>query len=147
PPTISTPTGKEPPRKPKPSELEQMLAEALAHNPDIRVAEAKLREAEAELNRVRLQVLQKESTLYHAAEAQKATMGAVEGSLQTTAGPDRERASIILAQERAKLASLEAEVPGVLGRPPHSAATDKTGADTGGWAPILNYSQYLNQLG
>src|SRR5947208_69846 len=47
------------PELPKRSQLEQMLTEALLNNPDIRVAEAKLREAEAELNRVRLQTLQK----------------------------------------------------------------------------------------
>src|SRR5262245_37259708 len=39
--------------------LEELLARALKENPDIRVAETKLREAEAELNRIRLQVMQK----------------------------------------------------------------------------------------
>src|SRR5205823_10488997 len=39
--------------------LEEMLTNALKDNPDIRVAEAKVREAEAELNRTRLQVTQK----------------------------------------------------------------------------------------
>src|SRR5262245_42079158 len=39
--------------------LEELLARALKDNPDIRVAESKLREAEAELNRVRLLVTQK----------------------------------------------------------------------------------------
>jgi hypothetical protein len=41
------------------SSLEDMLAKALKQNPDILVAEAKLRTAEAELNRVRQQVLAK----------------------------------------------------------------------------------------
>src|SRR5437868_10610793 len=39
--------------------LEELLSRALKENPDIRVAETKLREAEAELNRTRLQVTQK----------------------------------------------------------------------------------------
>src|SRR4051812_17523488 len=34
--------------------LESLLAQALKNNPDIRVAESKVREAEAELNRVRM---------------------------------------------------------------------------------------------
>jgi outer membrane protein TolC len=38
-----------------PASLEQLLAEAMKNNPDIRVAEAKLREAEAVLNQARLQ--------------------------------------------------------------------------------------------
>src|SRR5262245_57861443 len=44
-------------KKAAPSALEEMLAKALKQNPDILVAEAKLREAEAELNRVRQKVL------------------------------------------------------------------------------------------
>src|SRR5436309_9636032 len=43
------------PTKKAPATLEELLAQALKANPDIRVAEAKLREAEAELNRTRLQ--------------------------------------------------------------------------------------------
>src|SRR5437588_11514314 len=39
--------------------LEEALASALKNNPDIRVAESKVQEAEAELNRSRLQVTQK----------------------------------------------------------------------------------------
>jgi hypothetical protein len=42
-----------------PAPLEDLLAQALRDNPDIRVAESKVREAEAELNRARLAVTQK----------------------------------------------------------------------------------------
>src|SRR5206468_7820042 len=52
--------------------LEEMLTNALKDNPDIRVAEAKVREAEAELNRTRLQVTQKIVALQQALLAQKA---------------------------------------------------------------------------
>src|SRR4051794_25799334 len=43
----------------KKSELETMLEEAFKNNPDIRVAEAKLAEAQAELARVRIGIVQK----------------------------------------------------------------------------------------
>src|SRR6516165_2137186 len=44
--------------KDKEPTLEEMLAEALKDNPDIRVAEAKRQEADAVLNKTRLQVMQ-----------------------------------------------------------------------------------------
>jgi hypothetical protein len=133
--------------KPKPSELESMLAEALVNNPDIRVAEAKLREAEAELNRVRFQVLQKVTTLHHGLEAQKAVVKAAEERLQLMLQLRRQaRISEVevqpvesqLGQEKAKVAALEAELPSLLGRLPQRSSADKTGADT---------SPYLNNLG
>lgn len=129
-PTTSPPAGKEAPPKPKPSELEQLLAEALVHNPDIRVAEAKLREAEAELNRVRFQVVQKVSTLHHAVEAQKSMIVTVENELLVGPPERRQNGALALAQEKAKLASLEAEFPAILGRPPQNASTDKTRGDS-----------------
>src|SRR5262249_24336780 len=46
-------------KKPEPGSLEDLLDKALRNNADIRAAEAKVREAEAELNRVRHQVLAK----------------------------------------------------------------------------------------
>jgi hypothetical protein len=52
----------------KPSQLEELIAQALRDNPDIRVAEAKTREAEAELSRVRLQVIQKVVAHQHTVE-------------------------------------------------------------------------------
>lgn len=50
---------KKPAEEKKPPQLEELIAQALRDNPDIRVADAKMREAEAELSRVRLQVIQK----------------------------------------------------------------------------------------
>src|SRR5438552_2083694 len=61
----------------KKSLLEEMLEQALKSNPDLRVAEAKLREAEAELTRTRLAVTHKVATLYAALDvAKKAVEGA-----------------------------------------------------------------------
>ena len=62
--------------------LEEMLNKALKDNPDIRVAEAKVREAEAELNRTRLQVTQKVLTFHHSRESQKALIKVAEEDLQ-----------------------------------------------------------------
>ncbi len=107
--------------------LEEMLAKALKDNPDIRVAEAKVREAEAELNRIRLQVVQKVVTLHHALEAQKSAIEAVAAQLERAAelkargaAPAAEVARLqsVSISEKAKLAAIEAEVPYLLGRPP-----------------------------
>ena len=45
--------------KPAKSRLEEMLEKALRDNPDLRLAVARVAEADAELNRVRLHVVQK----------------------------------------------------------------------------------------
>jgi hypothetical protein len=111
---------KSPPEK---SRLEEMLTEALKNNGDIRVAVAKLAEAEAELNRTRVQVTQQVVTLYHAIDTQKKVVQHSERNAmrlhQTgVAVPVRERdeASQTLALAKAKLAELEAQMPGLLGK-------------------------------
>jgi outer membrane protein TolC len=78
----------------KPSQLEELIAQALRDNPDIRVAEAKTREAEAELSRVRLQVIQKVVAHQHTVET-------LDGAVKTA------EANYKLAQ--AKLTFAEAE--------------------------------------
>jgi hypothetical protein len=74
----------------KPSQLEESIAQALRDNPDVRVAEAKVREAEAELNRTRLQVIQKVvghqhtiETLENAIQAAEANYQAAEAKLKS----------------------------------------------------------------
>jgi hypothetical protein len=112
------------------SKLEEMLAEALKNNPDIRVAAAKVAEADAELNRTRLQVTQKVIALHHALLSQKAAVeyeqkkyerlknlaekGAVDSALL-----DEARQALTLA--KAKLAELEAQLPAMLGKVARSA--------------------------
>ncbi len=56
--------------KPK-SQLEDWLEKGLASHPDIKVAEAKLRTAAAELERARSLVTQQVLSLHHGIEAQK----------------------------------------------------------------------------
>src|SRR4051812_25159851 len=72
----------QPPKAPPKSNLEEMLEQALKDNPDLRVAAVKVAEAEAELNRTRLQVMQKVVTLYRAVEAQRAAVTHKEDQLK-----------------------------------------------------------------
>jgi hypothetical protein len=68
----SAPATKLTPASAKVEDLDEMLAEALRNNPDIRVAAAKVQEAEAELLKTRLEVIDKvkhhHSTLQEARE-------------------------------------------------------------------------------
>jgi hypothetical protein len=113
---------KSPPTK---SKLEEMLTDALKNNPDIRVAAAKLAEADAELNRTRLQVVQKVVTLYHAIETQKKAIALEErkykriAELKLSNAVDAERvdeAQQTLALAKAKLEDLEVQLPALLGK-------------------------------
>jgi hypothetical protein len=119
------PEEKAPPAK---SKLEAMLAQALKDNPDIRVATAKLGEAEAELNRVRLQVMQKVVTLYHTTEMARADVATAERALarmkqlgRAMSREELDAAEAALAAAKAKLAAVEAEVPYVIGKQPQVA--------------------------
>src|SRR5262249_19275307 len=105
--------------------LEEMLNKALKDNPDIRVAEAKVREAEAELNRTRLQVTQKVLAFHHARESQKALIKVAEEDLQRVQKleankvvPQEEvkEAQQRLSAAKAKLAEIEGEMPCLLGQ-------------------------------
>ncbi len=121
-----------PPHKPaaapdKPATLEEMLAKALKDNPDIQVAKSKLAEADAELNRTRLQVTQKVVVVYRSLEAQKAVVAAAEAALKRVAElsanravsqAELEQARAAVLQAKAKLAEMEAEVPYLLGQQP-----------------------------
>jgi hypothetical protein len=113
--------------KPVRSELEQLLLNAMQNNPDIRVSEAKVREAEAELNRTRIQVLQKVSTLYSTIEAQKTAIARAQVSLDRVnrllqnkaVGPEElQQTEATLTAEKSKLASAESEMTGLLGKMP-----------------------------
>ena len=115
---------KAPPAK---SKLEEMLAKALKGNPDIRVAAAKLGEAEAELNRVRLQVMQKVVTLYHTTEMARTDVATAERALarmralgKAVSHEELDAAEAALAAAKAKLAAVEAEVPYVTGQGPRA---------------------------
>ena len=73
---------KETPKEPvkQPASLEQHIAEALRNNPDIRVAEAKVRETEAEVSRTRMKVTSDITTL--SAEIQVGQAGVREAEVR-----------------------------------------------------------------
>ena len=77
------PTQKAAPAEKTPSKLEELIAQALRENPDVRVAEAKLRESEAELNRVRLQAIQKVVSLQNTIEAASAKVDQSQAAYET----------------------------------------------------------------
>jgi hypothetical protein len=106
------------------SKLEEMLEIALTHNPDIKVAEAKAREADAEVNRARLAVTQKVVQLYSNLESARTKVkrwqAEVEriGKLAATGAVDLalvNETEAQLVQAKAELAKLEAEVPYLVG--------------------------------
>jgi hypothetical protein len=135
---------------PPKSKLEEMLAEALKNNPDIRVAVAKAAEAEAELNRTRLQVTQKVIALHHALLSQKAAVeyaqrkydrmktlgdrGAIDSALL-------EEAQEAFATAKAKLAEVEAQAPALLGKTAYNFDFD--GAEAAALRVWLNSSSKL----
>jgi hypothetical protein len=108
--------------------LEEMLNKALKDNPDIRVAEAKVREADAELNRTRLQVTQKVLAFHYSRESQKAVIKFAEenmtrihklNSSHSISQEDVKAAEQQLGAAKAKLAEIEAEMPYLLGQQHH----------------------------
>lgn len=119
----SAPEKKEKP--PAKSRLEEMLEQALRANPDLAVATAKVAEAQAELNRTRLQVTQKVVALYYALETQKEQVATLEARFkrakelyETKALPQAAfaEAGQQLRTAKAKLAELEVEQPYLLGK-------------------------------
>jgi hypothetical protein len=107
------------------SKLEEMLAEALKNNPDIRVAAANAALAEAELNRTRLQVTQKVIALHAALASQNAEVNYRKSQyermkrLEETKSIGSEvlqEAQQKLVLAKAKLAELEAQLPALLGK-------------------------------
>jgi hypothetical protein len=125
------------------SKLEEMIAQALKNNPDIRVAEAKAHEAEAELNRARLLVTQKVVVLHSRLEVAQAGVQQAEASFrhaelrykrmkdlqaQKAAGAEvvdeaeaaLQSAKAALLSAKAELAKVEAELPYLLGKQPRT---------------------------
>jgi hypothetical protein len=130
------PAAEKPKGAPAKSKLEETLAQALKDNPDIRVAAAKLAEAEAELNRVRLQVAQKVLAHHHALDQAQAELRDAEQMLarrQRLGGAvsaeelAAARTAVVLA--KAKLAAVEAEAPYLVGKQPQLVGESKR-ADT-----------------
>lgn len=120
--------------------LQEMLAIALRHNPDVRAAAAELRSVEAQLDRTRLEVVRKIIAFRKTWQTQRFAIRAAERELQqgkakqvlAEAGviPRGHQASLFaaakekLAFEQAKLAEIEAELPFLLGHTSGKAAPE-----------------------
>ena len=107
--------------------LDELLNAALKDNADISVAQAKVRETEAELHRTRLQVMQKVSRLVHDIKSSREAVKDAEANLRrvqqlvTAKAISVEEYEIVRrAVERAKveLAKFEAELPFLVGKQP-----------------------------
>jgi hypothetical protein len=117
------------------SKLEEMLEKALKNNPDLHVAAAKVQEAEAELNRTRLEVTRKVVRLYASLDA--ARIGVERGEHRLTEVRQLAEKNAIskeevrtvekeVAEAKAQLAATEAEASYLLGEqsPLHRAQVD-----------------------
>jgi hypothetical protein len=119
------------------SKLEELLEQALKNNPDLRVASAKLVEAEAELSRMRLQVVQKVVQAYQAVEAAKALAAfhekelkrfqelVAKGGVSAEALAEKEKQ---LAAAKAQVAAAEADLAYLVGKSAAKAIVRDTAA-------------------
>jgi hypothetical protein len=119
-----SPTSNPPATKEK-SGLEKAIEEALKTNPDLRVAAAKVNEAQAGLSRARLQVTQKVVTAFQAVEVAKATVDIAQKTLErlrqlqksnAVAAEDVSKALQELTAAKGKLATAEADLNYLLGK-------------------------------
>ncbi|HVK10106.1 MAG TPA: hypothetical protein VM597_15160 [Gemmataceae bacterium] len=122
-PAKKDPAPKEPP-KPAAGSLEETLDKVLQNSADIKVAEAKVRDAEAELNRVRQQVLMKGTTLHNDLRLAKRILEAVEvayarqeAATKGGRGPAEglDAARLALEKQKAEVEKLETELKAVRG--------------------------------
>jgi hypothetical protein len=108
------------PAKPAPGSLEDTLDKALRSSGDIRAAEAKVRESEAELNRVRQQVLTKATALHADLNVAKRMLVVAEQSnnaLQTAPGKGESMlaARAMAEKYRGEVEKLETELKSLRG--------------------------------
>lgn len=112
------------PKKPSPGSLEDLIDKTLKNNADIRAAEAKVREAEAELNRVRHQIVAKVATLKHDVTTAKKMLEftekqaalVAEASRRGASSPQEVQAALAAVEkQKADLARLETEMQSLTG--------------------------------
>jgi hypothetical protein len=121
----------------QPGNLDDLITQALRNNPDIRVAEAKVREAEAELNRTRMSVAQKVVALFHSIDIARKMQNSAKQDFDTVTRlrgqggggavsvEDFRKAKLAWESAIAQVAKLEAEMPALLGKLPGKLGEDK----------------------
>jgi hypothetical protein len=107
-------------KKPEPGSLEDLLDKALRNNADIRAAEAKVREAEAELNRVRHQVLAKIVGVRNDIDAAKKMLGYSERLLDlarkaNSSQQEVQAAIVAVDKQKAEVTKLENDLQALTG--------------------------------
>jgi hypothetical protein len=107
--------------------LEALIADALKSHPDLRVAEAKVRDAEAALNQTRFQIIRQVTTAYTAAQEAKSTLKAAEllmdyhtrlreKSATTVSELELQKARLEVERARSEVAKHESELNLLVGR-------------------------------
>jgi len=111
--------------------LEQLLAKALQQSPEVQVAEAKLREAEAVLRQTRLQLAQKLVETHNALESQRTQLAAAERALDRVqklrqngqiSSQELDNAVTGVQQSKNQLSRYEAALNAMTGRLPAGAS-------------------------
>ena len=112
-------------KKASSTELDKLLEQALASNPDVRLAEAQLREAEAVLNKAKMQVVQNVIGLYHRHKSIDGELESANRSLESAkirfesgivGAEDLRRAEVESVRTKEKHAVTSAEMDFVTGR-------------------------------
>lgn len=114
------------------SGLEESIDIALVNNPDLRVAVAKVREAEAAMSRTRLQVLQKVVAAYQSIDDARVTTSHAERRLselkqvpKVVSEEVMRQAEIAVSRAKAAQAAAQAELDYLLGKVPVKATSSK----------------------
>jgi hypothetical protein len=137
-------------RKKAQANLEQLLAEALKNNPDLRVAQAKVRTAEAERDQLRLKLVQEVTVAHAELERARAAVAGAKSQLDAALSQfaraavsqkDVGDAGAALQQAKATLAAVEAKLAYLVGKAP-SLQGMNLGAKAGGDVPDLGGLRY-----
>src|ERR1044072_3331470 len=106
--------------------LESLIAEALKNNPDVRVAESRIKESEAMLNRGRMQVVVELSTLYAEIQVAEAMVAEAKArheaakrlvDVKAMSAEEDGAGQLTLGKVKADLAVKQPKLPFLLGRP------------------------------
>ena len=117
-------------KKKEEAKLGELLEEALKNNPDVRAADAKVREAEADLHRIRIRVLNRVVSLQAEIAAARAATDEAKTRYErakrlyetkVVALEELSSAEVTLQKFKAEQARLEAELPYLLGKLPAGA--------------------------